>query len=335
MDYRYEKPTKKFLSYTSEISLRLNSKDKKEQSYAAYQQELIQESKFIKINNTIHHVHDSGPKDAKEVVVMIHGWDCWWMWWHRVIVLLNERGIRTIAYDLKGHGWSNPAENKIYTLHSFSEELDELTRILNIKSFHIAAFSLGPFIALEYATRFKHNIKSMAFFNFGYFPNNVVLSTVIPKFIPFVFDNVLRHIKWWRPLYIYAKLTLIRNPVSMQDIFVGLDSLKLISSEAIKQTAQQITQVEVTQKLPDLVSTMDIPILFVSGKGDQVVSWKNTERLYNHAKNGRLVHIEKCGHLITLELPEHTANLIEKQINTLNGNFSVNGQAFNEKIMLL
>jgi pimeloyl-ACP methyl ester carboxylesterase len=333
MSQNKAEPTDKYQLYRSEIEERLKSGNEHEKNYAAYQQSLLEDSQFMVINGTVHHVHDSGPKDAKDVVVLIHGWDCWWMWWHKVITALNNKGIRTIAYDLKGHGWSNAAANNTYTLLSFSEDLDALIKSLEIKDYHIAAFSLGPFIALEYATQFKHNIKSMIFFNFGYFPNNIVLSTVIPKFIPFVFDNILRYIKWWQPMYLYAKLTLIRNPAPKEDIIIGMDSLRFISSEAIQETAQQITQIEVTENLPNLVSTLDTPILFVAGKGDQVVPWKNTERLYEHAKNARLVTIKKCGHLITLELPELTADLIERQINSLLPESSLNGQAFHEEVM--
>ncbi len=331
MDYLVEEPTEKFHFYASKIYKRLNSDNAHEKSYAHYQNTLIQDSHFLMINDTIHHVHDSGPKDAKEVVVLIHGWDCWWMWWHKVIQALNAKGIRTISYDLKGHGWSNPAQNNTYTLYSFSEDLDTLTKQLGITSYHIAAFSLGPFIALEYATQFKHTIKSMIFFNFGYFPNNIFLSNLIPHVLPFVFDKILRRIKWWKPMYYYAKLTLIRNPAPKEDILIGMDSLKFISGEAIKQTAVQITKIDVTEKLPDLVSTLDIPILFVAGKGDQVVPWKNTVRLFNHSKNGRLVTIKKCGHLITLELPQLTADLIEKHINSLTYAENCNGQAFHKK----
>jgi pimeloyl-ACP methyl ester carboxylesterase len=137
---------------------------------------------------------------------------------------------------------------------------------------------------------------------------------MIPKVIPFVFDKIVRKLTWWPALYAYARLTLARNPATKEDILVGMNSLRFCSSNAIKQTAEQLSKLEVTENLPKQVASLQVPMLFVAGKGDQVVSWKNTKKLFEYAKNGRLEIIKKCGHLITLELPEKTAELIAGQI---------------------
>ncbi|ACF14121.1 alpha/beta hydrolase fold [Chloroherpeton thalassium ATCC 35110] len=308
------KPTAKFESYRLDIEKRLKASNKRVKEYAAYQKKLIEQSCFIELNGTVHHYHDSGPRDAKDVVVLIHGWDCWWMWWHKVIGVLNEQGIRTIAYDLKGHGWSDDDHVEDYSLSSYSKDLRCFVSALGLTRYHIAAFSLGPFIALDYAMQYEQDIATMTFFNFGYFPNSPFLSKFIPIFLPLVFDKVLRKIKWWPPLYLYARITLARNPATREDIIIGVDSLKFISSEAIRQTAEQISQIEVTENLPTQVAQIKTPILFVAGKGDQVVMWKNTQKLYEFAANGRFVVIKKCGHLITIELPQRTAELIAENI---------------------
>jgi pimeloyl-ACP methyl ester carboxylesterase len=307
--------TEKYLNYQQDLNRRLSSKSERVKTRAAYEQNLFKNSKFIELNGTLHHYHDSGPKDSPHVIVLIHGWDCWWMWWHIVIQHLNENGIRTIAYDLKGHGWSAEDAHQDYSLPSFSHDLHALVEALGLKQYHIAAFSLGPFIALDYATRFKTDIQTLTFFNFGYFPNNAFLTWFVPRFVPTVFDKVLRKIKWWPPVYLYARMTLMKNSIHKEDIIIGVNSLRFISSQAIRQTATQITQIEVTENIPKQVSQIDRPILFVAGKGDNVVSWKNTEKLFRYAKNGRLEVIKKCGHLITVELPEVTSELIMSNIN--------------------
>lgn len=310
--------TQKYLHYQSEVRRRLGSKSRRTQQHAAYEQNLFKKSKFIELNGTLHHYHDSGPKDSRDVIVLIHGWDCWWMWWHKVIQHLNDKGIRTIAYDLKGHGWSAEDAHQDYSLASFSHDLHALVEALGLKKYHIAAFSLGPFIALDYATRFETDIQTLTFFNFGYFPNNAFLTWIVPRFVPTVFDKVLRKIKWWPPVYLYARATLMCNSAKKEDIMIGVNSLRFISSEAIRQTATQITQIDVTENIPVQVSQIDRPILFVAGKGDNVVSWKNTEKLSRYAKAGKLEVVKKCGHLITVELPELAAELIESNISTQN-----------------
>ncbi len=308
--------TEKFRTYEREIQKRLQSKKTREREYAKYEQGLIERSHFVPLNGTVHHYYDSNPMAASDVptVILVHGWDCWWMWWHKVIGFLAKKNIRIVAYDLKGHGWSDEDVRNDYSLQSFSRDLHMLVKHLGLKHYHIAAFSLGAFIVLDYAVKNKSEIRSLTFFNFGYFPNNPMMSKVIPKVIPFVFDKIVRRLTWWPALYAYARLTLARNPATKEDILVGMNSLRFCSSNAIKQTAEQLAKIEVTENLPKQVAALRVPMLFVAGKGDQVVSWKNTKKLFEYAKNGRLEIIKKCGHLITLELPEKTAELIAKQI---------------------
>lgn len=307
-------PTEKFLLYKREIEQRLKSRKPREQRYALYEQALIEKSHFVRLNGTVHHYHDSHPNASPEMptIILIHGWDCWWMWWHEVIQHLNQAGVRTIAYDLKGHGWSD--EGTDYSLDALSLDLHALVQHLGLKRYHIAAFSLGSFVALNYAQRFEPEIGSLTFFNFGIFPNSAQLEKIIPTVIPFIFDKFLRKIKVWWLIYAYARLTLARNHTSKENILVGVNSLRFISGKAIRETAKALAKREVTENLPKQIARLSIPVLLVAGKGDQVVSWKHTKALYEYAKNGRFELIKKCGHLITLELPKRTADLILSQM---------------------
>ncbi|MCS6988986.1 MAG: alpha/beta hydrolase [Chloroherpetonaceae bacterium] len=309
--------TEKFRIYESEIQQRLQSKKARERHYAEYELSLIQKSHFVSLNGTLHHYYDSNPDASPDAptVILIHGWDCWWMWWHKVIGFLVRKNIRAIAYDLKGHGWSDEDVRNDYSLQSLSKDLHALVEHLGLKRYHIAAFSLGPFVALDYAMKNESEIQSLTFFNFGYFPNNPTISKIIPKAIPFLFDKIVRRLTWWPALYAYARVTLARNPATKEDILVGMNSLRFCSSNAIKQTAEQLSKIEVTENLPKQVAALNVSMLFVAGKGDQVVSWKNAKKLCGYARKGRFELIKKCGHLITLELPEKTAEIIAGHIN--------------------
>lgn len=311
--------TAKFQGYASALAARRTAKRDRAKRHAEYESELVRRSNFVRLNGTVHHYFDSGDfgNPDCETVILIHGWDCWWMWWHHVIKALNAQGIRTVAYDLKGHGWSDEDAERDYSLASLSQDLQALVQHLGLKRYHIASFSLGCFVALDYAVKFESQIKSLTFFNFGTFPNSPLLSKLIPKVIPFIFDKVLRRVTWWVPVYIYARLTLARNPASREDIeIVGMQSIKFCSSEAVRQTAAQLAKMEVTGNLPKQVESLQTPMLFVAGKGDQVVSWKQTKALFGYAAHGRFELIKKCGHIITLELPAKAAELIASQVQS-------------------
>jgi pimeloyl-ACP methyl ester carboxylesterase len=312
-------PTEKFRRYTGELQKLQESKNKVTASRAAYEYSLIDRSRFIELNGIVHHYHDSGPADAAETVVLIHGWDCWWMWWHHVIRSLNSKGVRTIAYDMRGHGWSDNDPKNHYHIDFFAHDLRDLVNKLGLKRFHIAAFSFGPFVALDYARYNPGLIRSMTFFNFGILPNNAVIQAVATNIITFVFNNMLRKLTWWVPAYVYARVVLAKNTVPIHDILIGFKSLGLCSPEAIDQTTRQITSFEITESVPDMVRAVDAPMLFVAGNGDAIMTSRNTKKLVETAGKGSYAEVPKCGHLITIELPETATDYIMKQVNATAG----------------
>jgi pimeloyl-ACP methyl ester carboxylesterase len=302
--------SEKFRSYREQLLLQLEAQATGTKREAAYELELMENSRFIEIGGLLHHYHDSGPRDAKETVLLIHGWDCWWMWWHHVIRILNEQGIRTVTYDMKGHGWSENDPGNHYHIDHFARDLDELVRKLDLADFHVAAFSFGPFVALDYAAHYKNSIKSMLFFNFGYLPNNEFISNFAPATITLIFNGLMRNLSWWLPAYMFARLVLSKNTILKHDILIGFRSLGLCASEAIEQTTRQITSLETTSTLPDMVRSVQVPMLFVAGDGDAIMTPENTRKLQEMSSSGSYLCVPQCGHLITLELPETAGEIV-------------------------
>lgn len=316
MDQHEPLSTAKFRKYRDELLQQSNSSDKAQAKRANYELALMEKSHFIEVNGIVHHYHDSGPVDAEDVIVLVHGWDCWWTWWHHSIEDLNKCGIRTIAYDMRGHGWTDNDPRNHYHIDFFAHDLDALVTALSLKRFHIAAFSFGPFVALDYARTAKAEIRSMTFFNFGYLPNNEFLSAIAPASLTFVFNNLMRRLTWWLPAYIFARLVLSQNTVMLHDILIGFKSLGLCAPEAIEQTTRQITSLEITGSVPDMVKSVDMPIMFVAGSGDAIMTCENTRKLQEFTKNGTYVCVPQCGHLITIELPDTTSELILRQLQS-------------------
>jgi pimeloyl-ACP methyl ester carboxylesterase len=192
----------------------------------------------------------------------------------------------------------------------FAKDLDELIRKLGIADFHVAAFTFGPFVALDYVTRYTNSIKSMLFFNFGFLPNSEFISSFAPATITFVFNNMMRKLTWWLPAYIFARLVLSRNTILKHDIMIGFESLGFCASEAIEQTTRQITSIETTSMLPEMVRSIKVPMLFVAGDGDAIMTPENTKKLQEMTSTGSYLCVPECGHLITLELPETAGEIV-------------------------
>ncbi len=69
------------------------------------------------------HVEVFGPEDG-ETVVLARGWTEALRYWTYVIRGLEEKGLRVVAYDLRGHGDSEPAKHGDYDIPRFGEDLE-------------------------------------------------------------------------------------------------------------------------------------------------------------------------------------------------------------------
>lgn len=57
-------------------------------------------------------------------VVLVHGWTEEIAFWGPVSTRLAARGLRVVAYDLRGHGQSEPARDGDYALERFGEDVE-------------------------------------------------------------------------------------------------------------------------------------------------------------------------------------------------------------------
>ena len=69
------------------------------------------------------HVEAFGPETGP-TIVLAHGWTEQLSFWGPVISALTARGIRSVAYDLRGHGRSAPGAGHDYSLRRFGEDLE-------------------------------------------------------------------------------------------------------------------------------------------------------------------------------------------------------------------
>jgi pimeloyl-ACP methyl ester carboxylesterase len=69
------------------------------------------------------HVEQFGSETGAPIV-LAHGWTEMLSYWTYVIRDLSDRGFRVVAYDLRGHGQSEPAAGGDYSLARFGEDLE-------------------------------------------------------------------------------------------------------------------------------------------------------------------------------------------------------------------
>ena len=91
------------------------------------------------------HPRDTGTDRPAATIVLAHGWTERLSFWGPVIGRLRDAGVRTVAYDLRGHGRSEPAGGGDYALQRFGEDLEAVLAAAGAPPEHtaVAGHSLG------------------------------------------------------------------------------------------------------------------------------------------------------------------------------------------------
>jgi len=118
---------------------------------------LTPESKFIEVDGVQVHVRILG---EGEPVFLLHGsfaslhtWDAWQQ--------AMSPYYQTISLDFPGHGLTGPDSLKRYGVKDYSELVHALAQKLNIDQYHVAGNSMGGAVAMQLASDYPGNVRSL------------------------------------------------------------------------------------------------------------------------------------------------------------------------------
>jgi len=114
-----------------------------------------------------------------EPLVFVHGVGLNHKMWDSQIASLNN--YSKITYDLLGHG-KTPYNKEEVTLNDFSDQLNYLLKFLKIDKINLIGFSLGSLIALDFASKFQHKLKSLTVIGTTYKRTEEQKALVIERF---------------------------------------------------------------------------------------------------------------------------------------------------------
>jgi pimeloyl-ACP methyl ester carboxylesterase len=108
------------------------------------------------------HAEVFGP-DEGTTIVLAHGWTEMLDFWTYVIRDLTATGLRTVAYDLRGHGDSEPAADGDYSIGRFGEDLEAVLRgcVPEGRRAAVAGHSLGAMSIAAWAE--QHDVAQRVF----------------------------------------------------------------------------------------------------------------------------------------------------------------------------
>jgi pimeloyl-ACP methyl ester carboxylesterase len=265
-------------------------------------------SRFALVDGVRVHYQEAGSTDAPPVL-LIHGFTASNFVWSEVLLPIAESGLRVIAPDLVGFGFSDKPKQNEYTIDAQARMIVGLMDHLGIESATLVGSSYGGAVAATCALDYPERVERL-----------VLVDAVIN-------DHARR-----RPLLRFAALPLIGDLVSP----LMLGSRKLIHSQMRKgyarETMHLFDEKRMTahhrpllaantqraalatlrrwraERIEREASRIKQPTLLIWGEADPEIPLAHGRKLFELMPNSRLIVFNRCGHMPMEEYPrEFTA----------------------------
>src|SRR5688572_6835454 len=244
------------------------------------------------INNLRVSYNDQGPDDAP-VIIFIHGFPLNKSMWDMQVETLKEN-YRVIAYDIRGHGNSDPGIDNFF-IELFVNDLLRLLEKLGIEKSILCGLSLGGYIALNAVLKDP-----------GRFDGLILNDTQCIADTPEIKENrciAIIHIKEKgveqyadesiKKLFSPESFTKKKNVVvTVREMIISTTKHSLCNTlHALAERKETCTRLQ----------EINIPVLIMVGKEDKITPVAAAQLMHEKILNSTLKIIQQAGHLSNLE----------------------------------
>jgi len=248
----------------------------------------------ISINKLTVSYNDHGPEDAP-VIIFIHGFPFNKSMWDVQVDALKDN-YRVIAYDIRGHGNSDPGIDDFF-IELFVNDLLRLMEKLGIEKSILCGLSLGGYIALNAVLKFPKRFDAL-----------ILNDTQCIADTPEIKENrclaIIRIMK--KGVEQYADESII-NLFALQS-FIKKQNVITAVKEMILNTPKQtlcntLHALAERRDICNQLQEIDIPVLIMVGKEDKITPIAAAQQMHEKIRDSTLKIIPHAGHVTNLENP--------------------------------
>jgi pimeloyl-ACP methyl ester carboxylesterase len=264
------------------------------------------------------HVEVFGREDG-ETVVLAHGWTEALMYWTYVIRALRDRGLRVVAYDLRGHGDSAPASGSDYSIPRFGEDLEAVLAgcVPEGQRAVVAGHSLGAMSIASWAETHdvERRVRAAALLNTGV-GDLIAEHLLLP--LPSIAQAINRAIALHGFLGARAPLPRFSTPLSyaaIRYIAFGPDAspAQVAFFERMLVTCPPDVRADVGIAMSEMdlhhaLPRLTVPTIVMAGADDKLTPPSHARRIAEMLPQlRRLTVLEQTGHMSPLERPDEVS----------------------------
>lgn len=247
-----------------------------------------------------HVAYDIKRNRTRWYLVFLHGAGGDLRAWDAERAYFHQRGISTIAFDLRGHGLSDrPSSHEAYDLENFAKDIQTVIRHEHIRRYVLVGHCFGGMVAMSYQKLFPNHARSYVFIDTtDRAPIELALLEHIPLF-RWIINFLLEHSPEPGRRFSHADY----RP------FIGTPDFDLarLYSDIHHMTLRSWLFVYEAMGAFDgkaALRTITRPVLVIHGKNDHIFSEAIAEDIRRHLSDAKLELIPHANHIIVLNNPE-------------------------------
>lgn len=255
-------------------------------------------------------------------VVLAHGWTESLVFWIYQIRALSQRGLRVVAYDLRGHGDSEPGAGGDYSIERFGEDVEAVlaAAVPPGQRAVVAGHSLGAMAIAAWAEHHdvERRVGAAALINTG-FGDLIAQQLLIP--VPGVAQAINRTVAVHGFLGTRAPLPRFSTPLTASMIRyiafgpaatpaqVAFFERMLIACPPDVRASVGIALSEV--ELHDALPRLTVPTTVIGGEKDRLTPPAHARRIAEMLPQLlRLIVLPETGHMSPLERPDAVSDAL-------------------------
>eukprot|EP01031_Cornospumella_fuschlensis_P036828 gene36828-44674_t len=263
------------------------------------------------------HFKVSGPNDAADVVVCVHGIGSFHSCFDPIAATLSSRGYRVIQYDLIGRGFSSPSPRGRYDAEAHVSQLEALITHLGLERFHVVGHSMGGALSTLYTVKNSSKVASLTLIApaglMDSFPLSLAKGCLQSSLRSFLSSRSGQENAWRNDFYLKTGKSKEREDEMVETMHKMYDN----NPEAFNAFFRSVVEFPLyglEETVASLGKLKDMSVNLIWGKKDKAVPYTNYKRwaeiLVREGHEVRMAKHDKAGHGLMVEFHEEIAEQI-------------------------
>lgn len=231
------------------------------------------------------------------VIVLLHGFPFSLdIWFGNGYANALAKKFRVIAIDLPGHGKSE-CIGYVQKMELMADVVKDVMDELNLRRYVVAGHSMGGYVALAFAERYPENLRGLCLFHSSASPDSAEKKLDRDRGIKLVKRNPVKYTN-----ALVGNLFAVANQKYMKK---EINWVRRIAAKTKKQgIVASIEGMKIRRNREIILKFAKYPVLFIAGTRDIVIPFEAMQKQADLPKIGKLVALERVGHMGFLEAKE-------------------------------